>query len=134
MRQALCNLRIAITEHTNINNIQKNQLMSTSGEVFPFDICLWAGGFRGQPLARQAGLPVNERDQVLVDPYLRALAHPNIYALGDAAFPTHHTGAPIRMSLFAALATGAHAADNLVHRLKGKAERPLGFSTYGRRT
>ena len=37
----------------------------------------------------------------------------------------------MRMSLFTALVTAAHTADNLARRLKGKRERSLGFSTYG---
>jgi NADH dehydrogenase FAD-containing subunit len=74
---------------------------------------------------------VNDRCQLLVDPFLRSVAGPDIYVVGDAAWPVEGTGAPYRMSLFTALVTGAHTADNLVNVVKGKELRRFGFSTYG---
>jgi hypothetical protein len=37
------------------------------GGRIPFDLCLWAGGFRVPALARVSGLAVNSRDRALVD-------------------------------------------------------------------
>ena len=37
----------------------------------------------------------------------------------------------LRMSLLTAVTMAAHAADNLSHHLKGKAQRPLSFAYYG---
>jgi NADH dehydrogenase FAD-containing subunit len=33
------------------------------------DLCIWTAGFVVQPLARESGLAVNERGQILVDMY-----------------------------------------------------------------
>jgi NADH dehydrogenase FAD-containing subunit len=92
---------------------------------------IWAGGFIASPLAREAGLRVNGQNQVLVDPYLRSLSHPNIYAVGDAACPVEEPGVPTRMSLFMALASGAQAAENIAAGLKGQTPQPLSFVWYG---
>ncbi|MEZ4867244.1 MAG: FAD-dependent oxidoreductase [Caldilineaceae bacterium] len=97
----------------------------------PADLILWAGGFVASPLAREAGLQVNAQNQLLVDPYLRSFSHPNIYAVGDAAFPVEEPGAPIRMSLFTALVSGAQAAENIAATLKGQPLQPLSFVWYG---
>jgi NADH dehydrogenase FAD-containing subunit len=97
----------------------------------PADIIIWAGGFVASPLAREAGLQVNGQNQVLVDPYLRSLSHPNIYAAGDAAYPVEEPGVPTRMSLFTALVSGAQAAENIAAEIKGKAPQPLSFVWYG---
>jgi NADH dehydrogenase FAD-containing subunit len=104
---------------------------TTQGEALPCDLCVWAGGFKALPLARQAGLAVNARGQTLVDPYLRSISHPEILAAGDAAWPVNPAGAPVRMGLFTALVTGAHAANCLARMVSGRTPRPLGFSTYG---
>jgi NADH dehydrogenase FAD-containing subunit len=82
-------------------------------------------------VAQAAGLSVNERGRILVDEYLRSVSDPAIYAIGDAAMPTHYTGAPYRMSTFAAMVSGAHTAENLSAAVRGRAPKPFSFSTYG---
>jgi NADH dehydrogenase FAD-containing subunit len=94
-------------------------------------VLVWAGGFRALPLARTAGLEVNERNQVRVDPFMRSISHPDIFAVGDAAHPVVQPGAPVRMGLFPALVTAAHAADSLARVLGDRTPKPLGFSYYG---
>ena len=127
MRQAMARLKVELIEQASVMAIGEDELIIDGRENIPFDVCLWAGGFVALPLAQETGLQVNGRGQILVDPGLRALSHPNIYAIGDTAQPIRQPGAPLRMSLFTALVTGAHAADNLSRRLKGKVEKPLGF-------
>lgn len=95
------------------------------------DFTIWAAGFVPPPLARQAGLKVNERGQILVDPMLRSLSHPNIYGVGDAAWTVEEPGAPLRMAVLPALTMGAQAADNIIRHLKGKTQRPFSFVWYG---
>jgi NADH dehydrogenase len=82
-----------------------------------------------QPLAREAGLAVNERDQILVDPFLRSVSHQEIYAIGDAASPVEDPGvAHVRMSAFTASIMGAHGADCLSAILTGSTPKPLSFA------
>ena len=50
-----------------------------------FDLCVWAGGFAGSSLAREAGLTVDRCGRALVDPALRAAGHPEIFVAGDSA-------------------------------------------------
>jgi NADH dehydrogenase FAD-containing subunit len=72
---------------------------------------------------------VNERDQVLVDPFLHSVSHPQIYAIGDAALPVEDPGVShVRMSAFTASIMGAHGADCLSAELAGKRPKPLSFA------
>lgn len=130
-RQAMARLNVRIVEHSPVREVTQRSLLVADRKPIPFDICVWAGGFRAPVLAREAGLEVNRRRQIVVDPYLRAVSHPTVYAIGDAAHPAQQPGAPVRMALFPALVMGAHAADNLTRLLQGKAQKPLGFSYYG---
>lgn len=131
MRQALQRLRIQIREQVMVNQVRSDALMCGNGQSIPFDLCVWAGGFRASPLPRAAGVQVNQRNQILTSSYLHSLSHPTIYAVGDAVAPVHKVGAPVRMSLMTALVTGAHVADNITRLVKGQPQKPLGFSTYG---
>jgi NADH dehydrogenase len=60
---------------------------------------------------------------------LRSISHPAIFVAGDAAHPVAPTGAPYRPSVFAALTTGAFAAEMMSTREADV--RPFSFSTYG---
>ena len=128
--EALREQTIAIHENARVNQVEQDGVVLDSGQI-PADIIIWAGGFVASPLAREAGLQVNGQNQVLVDPYLRSLSHPNIYAVGDAAYPVEEPGVPTRMSLFMALVSGAQAAENIAAKLKGQSPQPLSFVWYG---
>ena len=81
------------------------------------------------PLARDAGLAVNDRDQMLVDPFLRSVSYQEIYAIGDAASPVEDPGvAHVRMSGFTASIMAAHGADCLSAILRGSTPKPLSFA------
>jgi NADH dehydrogenase FAD-containing subunit len=128
--EALREQAIAIYENVRVNRVERNGVVLDSGQL-PADIIIWAGGFVASPLARQAGLRVNAQNQVLVDPYLRSLSHPNIFAVGDAAYSVEEPGVPTRMSLFTALVSGAQAAENIAAEMKGQAPQPFSFVWYG---
>lgn len=71
------------------------------------DVVVWCDSFRHSPIAREAGLRVNARGQIVVDERLRS-SDPSIYAIGDAA-ECHG----FRMSCALALPMGAYVADVL---------------------
>jgi NADH dehydrogenase len=127
---ALLEQGINLSERQKITAVQATGVMTSTGLVAA-DVIIWAGGFHASPLARDAGLQVNERSQVLTDPFLRALSRPRIYAVGDMAALVEEPGAPIRMSLFTALVSGAQAAVNIARDIKGRPLRPLSFAWYG---
>ncbi len=130
MRQSLEQRRVMIQDHTTVADVRANDIQTNAGAV-AYDLCLWAGGFVAPPLARESGLVVNERGQVLIDPFMRSVSHPEIFAVGDAAHPLEEPGVRVRMSAFTAIILGAHGADCLSAMLQDKAPRPLSFAYMG---
>src|SRR5690242_19543464 len=108
-----------------------DHLITDKGATIPFDACLWAGGFSVPDLAREVGLAVNDRGQILIDPFMRSITDPRIHAAGDAAHPVRQPGAPVRMAAGTAVLMGAHAADCLDNILRGKEQQPFGFAYAG---
>jgi NADH dehydrogenase FAD-containing subunit len=106
-------------------------VVTSDGTVYSAELVLWAGGFAVSPLAREAGLRVNARGQIIVDPALRSLSHPAIYAVGDAAEPAEQPGAPVRMSAVVAVIMGAAGAESLSATLLGRRPRPFSFAYLG---
>jgi len=134
MRKSLEQLGVTIQEHTAVAEVTHGEIhtLSDSGAgTVPYDLCLWAGGFVAPPLARETGLEVNERGQILVDPFLRAISHPEIYAVGDAAYPVEEPGAKLRMAALTATIMGAHGADSLSDTLRGRTPKPFSFAYLG---
>jgi len=127
IRKAFSRLGIALIENAEVTRLDEGQAMTAVGPI-PFEVCIWVGGFAVSELARDAGIRVNERGQILVDRSLRSLSHPDIYAVGDAAMPADDPGTPVRMSLYAAGPMGAHAADSLAAQLLGRQPSAFGLS------
>lgn len=131
MRGSLTRMGIEILEHTNIIGVEAGLALTADGRALEHDICLWTGGFSVSPLALEAGLAVNEQGQILIDPFMRSVSQPEIYAAGDAAHPVEMPGAPVRMAAFCAVVMGAHAADCLTAELRGKVGTPFSFAYAG---
>ena len=130
IRRAFNRLGVHFLEHTDVTALHAGHAATRAGADLPFDVCLWVGGFGVGDLARQGGLRVNGRGQVLIDRAMRSLSHPEVYAVGDAAMPAEAPGAPVRMSLYSAIMMGAHGADCLAAELLGRAPTAFGLSYY----
>lgn len=130
-RQSFEKQDIHVVEKKKVRAVNQGAVVLEDGSEVPADLTIWAGGFRATPLAKEVGFKVNQRGQIIVDPYGRALGHETVYAVGDASHPVEEPGNTVRMSLFTALIRGAHAADNLSALLKGKEQKALSFAYYG---
>jgi NADH dehydrogenase FAD-containing subunit len=84
---------------------------------------------RSPPIARDAGLEVDDQGRVLVGPDMRSVSHPFILAAGDCAHPVAPTGAPYRLSALTAAVSGVYAGEQAA---AGPGERlpPFSFSTF----
>src|SRR6266704_5163307 len=129
IRHRLVSLGVEIVEQSDVRAVRAQSVVLDQGRGLECSLCIWTAGFVVQPLAREARLRLNERDQILVDPFLRSVSHQEIYAIGDAASPVEDPGvAHVRMSAFTASIMGAHAADCLSAILAGKTPKPLSFA------
>ncbi len=128
LRKTFTQMNITVHENIRIKQVAAQAVIMENNEQIDCDICIWAGGFTTHPLAREAGIHTNKLGQVLIDPFLRSVSHPNIYAIGDCANFEEAPGAPIEMGCKTAEPTAAQASDNLAARLNGRPERPMGFA------
>jgi NADH dehydrogenase FAD-containing subunit len=92
----------------------------SDGKEIEFDVCIWTSGFVAPPLARVAGIQVNQQGSIVADASLRSLSHPNIIAIGDAAQASSDHGGYYRMGCATALAMAPAGARTLKALLAGK--------------
>jgi NADH:ubiquinone reductase (H+-translocating) len=131
VRTSLTKLGVSLIDHEMIKELRASEIITASGRSIPCDVCVWSGGLRSSAIAHDAGIATDQKGRLWVDPNLRSTSHPYIFAVGDAAHPIAPTGAPYRLSAFAALVSGAYAADAIVAQLENKPLRPFSFSTFG---
>ncbi|MBN8590283.1 MAG: FAD-dependent oxidoreductase [Anaerolineae bacterium] len=126
LRATFSRLGIALLEHTRVERLEAGRILSADGREISFDACLWTAGFVTPPLAREAGLAVNQRGQVQVDSALRALGHDSIQVVGDSAAVDLPWGT-LRMGCVSAMPMGAYVADQLAADLAGQPWKPFRF-------
>jgi NADH:ubiquinone reductase (H+-translocating) len=135
IRVALARLGVKVIDHQTVAAVRAGEVISTAQggtqEIIPCDVCVWSGGLRSPLIARQAGLSTDPQGRIWVDPGLRSISHPHVLAVGDAAHPMAPTGAGYRMSAYAALVSGAYAADAILDERAGRTAPPFSYSAYG---
>jgi NADH dehydrogenase len=139
IRAALARLGVRMIDHQAVAEVRAGEVFTAQQggaqrgvqEIIPCDVCVWSGGLRSPAIARQAGLSTDPQGRIWVDPGLRSISHPHVLAVGDAAHPMAPTGAGYRMSAFAALVSGAYAADAILDARAGRTSPPFSYSAYG---
>jgi NADH dehydrogenase FAD-containing subunit len=131
VRAELARLGVKSIDGETVTEVRPSEVATAGGNTIACDVCVWAGGLRSPAIARDAGLATDAHGRVWVDPDLRSISHLHIQAVGDAAHPVAPTGAPYRLSAYAALASGAHAAEAILARKAERRSRPFSFSTFG---
>jgi NADH dehydrogenase len=128
VEETLSRLGVEVRAGARVAALRKGSAALEDGSEIPFDACLWAAGFEVPTLARGAGIAVNERGEVLTDPQLRSVSHPDIVAVGDAAHAIADPGGKCRMSCAAGRPMGELAAKTVAGLAGGGAHDPFRFS------
>jgi NADH dehydrogenase FAD-containing subunit len=124
--RALARLGIEVRSGVRITNVRPGGVKLADGEVVRADATLWTTGFWASPLAGDAGLAVDARGRIVVDPTLRSVSHPNVFAVGDAAAIRLAWG-EIHGTCQSGIPSGAHAADNIGRLVRDRKLKPFRF-------
>ena len=133
----LVNQRIEVRTGTMAEEITADCVKLKGGDTIATENVIWTAGNRPNiALDDLADLPVDERDGIKVDEYLRVEGYSNIWAIGDcAAVPdiTEENGPGIPPTAQAATQEGKAVAKNILAAIDGREDelepfeyRPLG--------
>jgi NADH dehydrogenase len=140
-RARLVNERIEVMTNAMAEEITENCVKLKDGRSIASENVIWTAGNRPNQMVRNLGLPVDERNGIKVDEYLRVEGYENIWSLGDcAAVPDlrkdrPETGRPVFVppTAQAAQQQGHVVARNILKTIDGKTDelerfeyRPLG--------
>lgn len=127
VRRVFERLGVETLEGVRVSRLEASAAHLEDGSVLPYSLCVWAAGFQGGPLARSAGLAVDELDRVVTDETLRSVSHPDILAIGDAARVAATPDRAYRMSCAAGRPMGEAAAACLARLVGGEQPDPFAF-------
>lgn len=120
-------LGVTVRADARVREVQSGRLALETGGGVPFDLCLWAGGFRVPTLAREVGLAVTPEDRIVVGPTFESVSHPGVYAIGDASAVPGRWGRELAMGCRTGGFTGPAVADVLASRLTGRETKPFRY-------
>src|SRR5215475_12799448 len=126
LHDVVVDLGVTVHADTRVTEVEDGKLLFDRSAL-PFDLCLWAGGFRVPRLARDSGLAVNADGRALVDSTLRSLSHRDVYVIGDSAAIAGHWGSALAMGCRTGGFTGPYVADAVAARLTGRTPRPFSY-------
>jgi NADH dehydrogenase FAD-containing subunit len=118
LREVVTQLGITVHEHTAVTGVEDGTVHTGNGPI-PSAATVWTAGFAVHPIAAATSLKVTDTGQIVVDATMRSVSHPDVYAVGDAAYALGHHDKPLRMSCASGIPTAWLAADALTARLTG---------------
>ena len=84
-RTRLYNENIEVMTNTMAEEVTENRVRLKGGGEIQSENVVWTAGNRPNVAIQDLGLPIDERNGIKVDEYLRVEGHPNIWAIGDNA-------------------------------------------------
>ena len=125
-RRTLEKLGVEIRTGARVTNIDETGVFIGEEHIAARTV-LWAAGVAASPVARTLGVELDRAGRVLVTPELTVPAHDNIFVVGDLASVKGEDGNPVPGLAPAAMQMGKQAAQNIRHRLAGKAMVPFKY-------
>jgi NADH dehydrogenase FAD-containing subunit len=119
LRKVFGRLGITVHEHAAVACVDADRVATADGRSIPAAVTVWTTGFAVHPIAQATALEVTDTGQIVVDETMRSVSHPDVYAVGDAAFAMGRGGKPLRMSCASGTPMAWLAADTIAARLTG---------------
>ncbi|GIJ73542.1 NAD(P)/FAD-dependent oxidoreductase [Virgisporangium ochraceum] len=119
VRRVCDGLGITVHEHTAVTAVEADRVVTADGTVIPAAVTVWTTGFAVHPVAAATALEVTDTGRIVVDGTMRSVSHPEVYAVGDAAFAMGPGERPLRMSCASGTPMAWQAADAIAARLTG---------------
>ena len=114
--------------NTKILEVRPDRVVIGDGESLPSDLTVWAAGVAGPDALAAWGLPRGKGGRVLVLPDLRVEGSDRIFAIGDIALCEQDPAPQLAQP---ALQQGKHAAEQVVHLVRGEPTQPFRYHDTG---
>ena len=115
-----------------VEAVEPTRVKLASGAVLNAHTLIWGAGLQANPLTQSLGLELQKGNRIAVDPELRLPDHPEVFAVGDAAWITDTGSGEVLPQLGSvALQAGEHAGENIARLVAGKKPKPFKYHDKG---
>lgn len=118
-RASLEQLGVEVRTGVRVTEITANSVV-VDGKVLPAATIVWAAGVQASPAATWLGVTGDRAGRVAVGSDLSVEGHPDIFVIGDTSATLRADGRPVPGIAPAAKQQGAHVAQVVNARLKGR--------------
>ncbi|TCC43544.1 NAD(P)/FAD-dependent oxidoreductase [Kribbella sindirgiensis] len=119
LRKVVDRLGITVHENAAVTRVDADQLTTADGSTIPAAVTVWTAGFAVNPIVQATALEATDTGRIVVDGTMRSVSHPDVYAIGDAAYAMGSKNKPLRMSCASGQPMAWQAADSIAARLTG---------------
>jgi len=136
-RRQLVARGVDIKLKTEIREVRPDCVVLSDGQDLPTDLTVWAAGVAGPHSMADWGLPLGKGGRLLVGPDLLVEGSDRIFAIGDIALNQQDPAPQLAQP---AIQHGRHAAEQVVHLVRGEPTQPFRYhdkgmmATIGRRS
>lgn len=123
-------LGVQLRTGTLIKAAREKAFVTSSEEVIPADMLVWAAGIKAPACLETFGLPVNRLNQLVIDDRLLTTDE-SIYAIGDCASLASGENTYVPPRAQAALQMAKYLGKALPARLEGKSTKPFEYHDQG---
>ena len=113
---------------TAVAEVHEDCVVLSNGEKLPAAATIWATGVTVPEYVSEWGLPQGRGGRIEVEPDMRVVGHPEIFAVGDIAAST---GGPLPQLAQPAIQGGRHAGAQVRRLVAGRATEPLRYKDKG---
>ncbi|TCO30272.1 NADH dehydrogenase FAD-containing subunit [Kribbella steppae] len=118
LRKVAARLGITVHENATVTGVEADAVLTAEGSITS-SVTVWTTGFAVHPIAAATTLELTDTGRIVVDGTMRSVSHPDVYAIGDAAFAMGAKDKPLRMSCASGTPMAWQAADTIAARLTG---------------
>ena len=124
-KESLVKDGVNIISNTKLVDATSEMAILNNGMSIPTKTIIWAAGVTGNPVIANSDIQNKDKSgRIKVDPYLRSLDYPEVFALGDCASITDtKTGKPYPPTAQHAIRQAYAAADNLIASITASANQ-----------
>ncbi|WP_121628188.1 NAD(P)/FAD-dependent oxidoreductase [Poseidonibacter antarcticus] len=118
--QRLKSLGINVITSTKLTECHKDHLELSNGVKIYHSFIIFTGGIEASPITTDLDVDKNRRGQILVNEFLQANGHENIFAVGDVAEIKDKKGEIMPPNVTVARISGTCAGRNILNHIKKK--------------
>lgn len=114
-----------------ITEVNGQQIMLDGGKAINTNTLIWTGGIRTNSLAKDLGLSLGRKNQIVVNQYCQTVEYPYVYAVGDNMEFINEEGKALPALVETAIQSGRMAAKNISSQILGKEKKKLEANLHG---